>query len=65
MPDNAVLVLLLFIRGLHAAKVVCNGLIFHHVYYDREMLFSGLGRPYNLIMHKFSGLLYFSHTVSV
>ncbi|KAJ8709872.1 hypothetical protein PYW08_009876 [Mythimna loreyi] len=43
--------------------IMCDGVIFHNVYYDRELLFSDLGRPYNLVMHRFSGILFFSHTI--
>ncbi|KAH9633287.1 hypothetical protein HF086_000886 [Spodoptera exigua] len=43
--------------------VMCDGVIFHDVYYDKELLFTELGRPYNLVMHKFSGMLFFSHTI--
>ncbi|XP_047036343.1 ommochrome-binding protein-like isoform X1 [Helicoverpa zea] len=43
--------------------IVCDGVIFHNVYFDRELLFKDLGRPYNLVMHKFSGILFFSHTI--
>ncbi|RVE53767.1 hypothetical protein evm_001659 [Chilo suppressalis] len=64
MADKKYAVLLLsLLRYCGSEKVACDGIIFHQVYYDREMLFSNLGRPYNLIMHKFSGLLFFSHTV--
>ncbi|KAM3957280.1 ommochrome-binding protein-like [Aphomia sociella] len=44
-------------------SIICDGIIFHSVYYDKELLFSNLGRPYNLILHKFSGILFFSHTI--
>lgn len=44
-------------------KIACDGLIFHHVYYNKEVLFTKVGKPYNLVYHKFSGLLFFSHTV--
>lgn len=50
----------------HVAKkddISCNGLIFDHVYFDREVLVENLGRPYNLVLHKFSGTLFFSHTI--
>ncbi|CAB3232509.1 unnamed protein product [Arctia plantaginis] len=43
--------------------IMCDGVIFHDVYFDKELLFDGLGRPYNLMMHKFSGVLFFSHTI--
>lgn len=35
-----------------AELVMCDGLVFHGVYYDKELLFEGLGRPYNLMMHR-------------
>ncbi|XP_050675402.1 ommochrome-binding protein-like [Leptidea sinapis] len=44
-------------------KVSCDGLLFHDVYYDREILVGNLGRPYNLVVHKQTGVLLFSHTV--
>ncbi|XP_052751236.1 ommochrome-binding protein-like [Galleria mellonella] len=44
-------------------SILCDGIIFHNVYYDKELLFNNLGKPYNLILHKFSGILFFSHTL--
>ncbi|XP_063834447.1 ommochrome-binding protein-like [Ostrinia nubilalis] len=61
--SSSVLLILTLFHGLQAEKVVCDGIIFNHVYFDRELLVNNLGRPYNLVMHKFSGLLFFSHTV--
>lgn len=51
------------IQSANAEKIACDGLIFHHVYYDKEVLFTKVGKPYNLVYHKFSGILFFSHTV--
>lgn len=44
-------------------KIACDGLIFQGVYFTKEVLFKNLGRPYNLVMHKFTGDLFFSHTM--
>lgn len=44
-------------------EIACNGLIFDHVYFDREVLVENFSRPYNLVVHKYSGMLFFSHTV--
>ncbi|XP_050357693.1 ommochrome-binding protein-like [Nymphalis io] len=44
-------------------EISCNGLVFGQVYYDREVLMENLGRPYNLVVHKYSGTLFFSHTI--
>ncbi|CAH2059039.1 unnamed protein product, partial [Iphiclides podalirius] len=43
--------------------VTCDGIFFQDVYYDREVLVKNLGRPYNLVLHKYSGYLFFSHTI--
>lgn len=43
--------------------VTCNGVIFNDVYFDREIIFKNLGRPYNLFMHKYSETIYFSNTL--
>lgn len=51
-------------QSANAEKIACDGLIFHHVYYDKEVLFTRIGKPYNLVYHKFSGILFFSHTVA-
>lgn len=51
------------VQSANAEKIACDGLIFHHVYYDKEVLFTNVGKPYNLVYHKFSGILFFSHTV--
>lgn len=45
-------------------KLACDGVIFNHVYYDKHKVVGKVGRPYNLVMHKFSGTLFFSHTIS-
>lgn len=50
-------------ESANAEKIACDGLIFNHVYYDKEVLFNNIGKPYNLVYHKFSGILFFSHTV--
>ncbi|CAH2096745.1 unnamed protein product [Euphydryas editha] len=50
-------------HSVETDEISCNGLLFDHVYYDREVLLENLGRPYNLVMHKFSATLFFSHTV--
>lgn len=58
--------LLLSTVSEHSAKkdvISCNGVIFDHVYFDRELLIENLGRPYNLVLHKFSNILFFSHTI--
>ncbi|KAJ2941607.1 hypothetical protein O0L34_g14663 [Tuta absoluta] len=44
-------------------QVSCGGMIFNHVYYDKEQVNCNLGRPYNLMYHKFSNTIYFSHTI--
>lgn len=51
------------VQRANTEKIACDGLIFHHVYYDKEVLFTKVGKPYNLVYHKFSGILFFSHTV--
>lgn len=51
------------LQRAQAKKIACDGLIFHQVYYDKEVLFTKIGKPYNLVYHKFSGTLFFSHTV--
>ncbi|XP_030030640.1 ommochrome-binding protein-like [Manduca sexta] len=49
---------------IHAKEVVvCDGVVFHDVYFDKELLVTNYGRPYNLVMHKYSGILFFSHTI--
>ncbi|CAF4838967.1 unnamed protein product [Pieris macdunnoughi] len=63
------LLLLLFVALNSAEKnnvnetVTCDGVVFHQVYYDRQILIKNLGRPYNLVMHKYSRTLFFSQTV--
>nr|XP_034837062.1 ommochrome-binding protein-like [Maniola hyperantus] len=59
------LLLLPYVATKHGKRdeISCNGLIFDHVYFDREVLVEKLGRPYNLVVHKFSATLFFSHTV--
>lgn len=57
--------LLSIVSELNAKRDVtyCSGLMFDHVYYDKEILLQGLGRPHNLVLHKFSNTLFFSHTI--
>lgn len=63
------LLLLLFVAFNLAEKnnfnesIACDGVVFNEVYYDRQILIKNLGRPYNLIMHKYSRTLFFSQTV--
>ncbi|XP_075986620.1 ommochrome-binding protein-like isoform X2 [Anticarsia gemmatalis] len=58
------LVLVSAVRAQNGSELImCDGVVFNNVYYDKELLFSGLGRPYNLMMHKFSGVIFFSHTI--
>lgn len=44
-------------------QISCDGIIFQDVYYDTEVLLRNLGRPYNLVLHKYTGRLFFSHTI--
>ncbi|KOB70521.1 Uncharacterized protein OBRU01_15178 [Operophtera brumata] len=44
-------------------RIACDGLIFNDVYYEKETLFNRLGKPYNLVMHKYSGVIFFSSTL--
>ncbi|CAK1594743.1 unnamed protein product [Parnassius mnemosyne] len=44
-------------------QTLCDGIIFQQVYYDKEVLVTNLGRPYNLVLHKYTGDLFFSHTI--
>lgn len=46
-------------------KVKCDGLVFQDVYYDKEIIVKNLGRPYNLVYHKYTGRLFFSHTIQL
>lgn len=45
------------------SDIKCDGLIFQDVYYEREILVKNLGRPYNLVYHKYTGRLFLSHTI--
>lgn len=62
----------LFMISLLVTKVIanasrrgdCDGLIYDDVYNEREVIKSGLGKPINLVLHKDSDLLFFSHTVT-
>ncbi|KAI5641047.1 ommochrome-binding protein-like [Phthorimaea operculella] len=59
---------LYFIFGLANAeyklqKISCGGLIFNHVYFDKDLISCSLGRPTNLMYHKFTNAIYFSHTL--
>ncbi|CAB3232506.1 unnamed protein product [Arctia plantaginis] len=45
------------------SMVKCDGQIFRQTYFDKYTLFEGLGKPYNLMMHKYTGNLFFSHTI--
>ncbi|XP_060806862.1 ommochrome-binding protein-like, partial [Amyelois transitella] len=49
--------------SLYAKTIVCDGLVFNDVYFDKEVLFENINKPYNLVTHKFSGLIFFSHTI--
>ncbi|XP_045506693.1 ommochrome-binding protein-like [Colias croceus] len=44
-------------------QTICDGLIFHDVYHDQHILLKNLGRPNNLVMHRFTGTLFFSQTI--
>ncbi|KAL4702120.1 hypothetical protein ACJJTC_010359 [Scirpophaga incertulas] len=64
MSDKILTLLILcLLREVACEMVVCNGLVFRQVYYDRELLFHGFGKPSSLVIHKFSGFLFFSHTI--
>lgn len=58
--------LILLFAAIYAVRaddsVVCDGIIFHGVYFDREPIVQNIGSPYNLFLHKFSGMLFFSQT---
>lgn len=41
-----------------------SGLYLDQVYYEREVLFPHTGKPFNLVLHRFTGLLFFSYTVT-
>nr|XP_037876604.1 ommochrome-binding protein-like isoform X1 [Bombyx mori]XP_037876605.1 ommochrome-binding protein-like isoform X1 [Bombyx mori] len=49
--------------SVYEETVSCDGVVFHDVYFDKKLLFSNYGRPYNLVMHKYTGILFFSHTI--
>lgn len=65
MIGNKMLFLFALISNAFAGeiRIVCDGVIFNDAYYDKEILFENHGRPYNLVLHKYSGVLFFSHTV--
>lgn len=62
----------IFIISLAFTKVIanatrrsdCDGLIYDDVYNEREVIKTGLGKPINLVLHKDSDLLFFSHTTT-
>lgn len=68
MERNKIQFLLLLLTSAagqekYVQRITCDGVVFNHVYYDKHILVSNFGRPYNLVMHKFSGILFFSHTI--
>ncbi|CAK1540917.1 unnamed protein product [Leptosia nina] len=50
-------------NNVKKSTISCDGLVFQQVYYDRHLIMKDLGRPYNLMMHKYSGTLFFSETI--
>lgn len=44
--------------------VICDGIVYNDVYFQRQVLVRNYGRPYNLVVHKYSGILFFSHTLT-
>lgn len=58
------------ILNLYALKTIiadfnneCSGILFDQVYHDKETIVEGINKANNLIYHKESDLLFFSHTV--
>lgn len=44
-------------------KKTCNRLLINNTWYDREIILSNFGRPYNLNIHKSSNTLFFSYSL--
>ncbi|CAH2059041.1 unnamed protein product, partial [Iphiclides podalirius] len=46
-----------------APNKTCNRIKIHDRWYDREVLWANLGRPFNLYAHKTTNIIFFSYTV--
>ncbi|XP_053619702.1 ommochrome-binding protein-like isoform X1 [Plodia interpunctella] len=59
-----ILMLIAMITKVTSKTIICDGIIFNDVYYKQEVLFTDIGKPINLFIHKFSGVIFFSHTIT-